>query len=72
MLKRMTQHHWEWRIRDSQGNAYEPMEGHGGLGAYTLRFRPAIPDDAQELSLTVSEDSHPVAQVSIPIPTHDA
>lgn len=72
MLKRMTQHHWEWRIRDSQGDAYEPMEGHGGLGAYTLRFRPAIPDDAQELSLTVSEDSHPVAQVSIPIPTHDA
>lgn len=72
VLKRITQHHWEWLIRDSDGNVYEPMEGHGGLGVYTLRFRPAIPDDAQELNLTVSEDSRPVAQVSIPIPTHGA
>lgn len=70
LLKRMTQHHWEWQVRDAHGNAYEPTEGHGGLGAYTLRFRPAIPRDAQELTLTVAEDSKAVARVSLPITSH--
>lgn len=71
LLERMTQRHWQWQIRDGHGATYLETEGHGGLGAYTLRFRPALPDDVQELSLTVIEDTESVAQVTFPIPPHD-
>ena len=71
LFERMTQRHWEWRVVDSNGTAFRETEGHGGLGAYTLRFRPALPDEARELSLTVAEDSQTVAHVSFTIPTRD-
>lgn len=68
LLTRMSRNRWEWLIQDTDATQYRVSQGHGGLGAYTFRFRPAIPAHARELHLTVTEDSQRVALVTLQIP----
>lgn len=68
LLKRMTRREWRWEIQDEAGTSYRETEGRGGLGSYTLRFRPQLRDDAGTLTLTVTRESQVIAQVSFPAP----